>query len=185
MAKQYLDENGVKQLWGKCKNTFALKGGSDETGSFKLSSPTSAIKIRTQRCKYRFTNNQLIFDVNLVLDNASDSSVSVYTLSSENISYLFSQTILENLRDFNGNPCVQSDTSWGYIAYGSSRDVITLHDGAWFASLPSSHDFLIGLCRDWAGAGAAMYLMCPPGYTFAGNSSLTLQARLVVSLYSD
>lgn len=32
MAKQYLDANGVNQLWTKCKDTFALKnggGGSD------------------------------------------------------------------------------------------------------------------------------------------------------------
>ena len=187
MAKQYLDENGVKKLWGKCKDTFALKSGSGETGYFTLEPPVSSIKIRSQRCNYRFTNNQLIFDVNLVLDNVSDSSVSVYTLAAGDISYLFSQTILENLRDFNGNPCVQSDISWGYVAYGTSKDVIKLYnnDEGIFSSLPASSDFLIGLCRDYNGKGASMYLMCPPRYTFAGNSSLTLQARLTVSLYNN
>lgn len=29
MAKQYLDENGVKQLWGKCKDKFASKANLD------------------------------------------------------------------------------------------------------------------------------------------------------------
>ena len=66
------------------------------------------------------------------------------------------------------------------------KDVIKLYnDDGLFSGLPASSDFLIGLCRNWAGAGASMYLMCPPGYTFAGNSSLTLQARLVVSLYNN
>ena len=180
-SARYLKEIYVDRLYAN-----SIIGG-DETGSFKLEGTNSAIKIRKQRCKYRFTNNQLIFDVNIVLDNASDSSVSVYSLCATNISYLFSQTILENLRDFNGNPCVQSDTSWAYVAYGTSKDVIKLYDNdeGIFSGLPPSRDFLIGLCRDWAGKGAAMYLMCPPGYTFAGNSSLTLQARLTVSLYNN
>ena len=180
-SAKYLKEIYVDKLHANSVNI------NEETGSFKLEGTRSEIKVRKQRCKYRFTNNQLIFDVNIVLDNASDSSVSVYSLCATNISYLFSQTITENLRDFNGNPCFQSDKSWAYIAYGTSKDVIKLYNNGegMFSGLPSSSDFLIGLCRDWAGAGAAMYLMCPPGYTFAGNSSLTLQARLVVSLYSD
>lgn len=180
-SARYLKEIYVDKLHANSVNI------NEETGSFKLSSPTSQIKVRTQRCKYRFTNNQLIFDVNLVLDNVDDRSVSVYTLATENISYLFSQTILENLRDFNGNPCVQSDTSWGYIAYGSSKDVIILNniDIGKFSGLPASKDLVIGLCRDYNGKGASMYLMCPPQYTFSANSSLILQARLTVSLYND
>lgn len=180
-SAKYLKEIYVDNLHANSVNI------NEETGSFKLEGTNSAIKVKKQRCKYRFTNNQLIFDINLVLDNVSDSSVSVYTLAAGDISYLFSQTILENLRDFNGNPCVQDDKSWAYVAYGTSKDVIKLYDNdeGIFSGLPASRDFLIGLCRNWAGRGADMYLMCPPGYTFAGNSSLTLQARLVVSLYSD
>ena len=180
-SAKYLKEIYVDNLHANSVNI------NEETGSFKLEGTRSEIKVRKQRCKYRFTNNQLIFDVNIVLDNASDSSVQVYSLCATNISYLFSQTITENLRDFNGNPCFQSDKSWAYIVYGTSKDVIKLYNNGegMFSGLPSSSDFLIGLCRDWAGAGADMYLMCPPGYTFAGNSSLTLQARLVVSLYNN
>ena len=76
-----------------------------------------------------------------------------------------------------------TEKDYEYVA----KDVIKLYnDGnGQFSGLPASSDFLIGLCRNWAGAGAIMYLMCPPGYTFPANSSLTLQARLVVSLYSD
>ena len=180
-SAKYLKEIYVDKLHANSVNI------NEETGSFKLEGTRSEIKVRKQRCKYRFTNNQLIFDVNIVLDNASDSSVSVYSLCGTNISYLFSQTILENLRDFNGNPCVQSDTSWSYIAYGSSKDVIILNniDIGKFSGLPASKDLVIGLCRDLAGKGASMYIMCPPGYTFVGNSSLILQARLVVSLYNN
>lgn len=127
MAKQFLDENGVTQLWGKCKETFALKGGSDETGSFTLESGADDVKIRTQRCKYRSTGNQLIFDVNLVLDNVLDASVSMYTIAKNyDISFLFSAIVQENLRDFNGKPCTQNDMSWAYVSYGSSKDVVKL-----------------------------------------------------------
>ena len=127
----------------------------------------------------------MIFDVNIVLDNVSDSSVAVYSLCSTNISYLFSQTILENLRDFNGNPCVQSDLSWAWVGYGSSKDAIPLYAGGLFASLPAIYSLTIGMCRDSNGKGANLYVLSPSGYTFAGNSSLTLQARLVVSLYNN
>ena len=180
-SAKYLKEIYVDNLHANSVNI------NEETGSFELEGTRSEIKVRKQRCKYRFTNNQLIFDVNIVLDNASNSSVSVYSLCVTNIGYLFSPTIQKNLRDFNGNPCVQNNESWSYVAYGTSKDVIKLYnDGnGQFSGLPASSDFLIGLCRNWAGAGAIMYLMCPPGYTFPANSSLTLQARLVVSLYSD
>ena len=185
MAKQYLDENGVKQLWGKCKDTFALKGGSEETGSFELRGDSSQIKVRTQRCKYRFTKNELIFDIYAVLDNVSSSSVQVYSICKADIYNLFSQSILERLRDVNGNPCVQSNLSWAWVGYGSSKDAVPLHAGGLFSAIPAIFSFTIGMCRDSNGKGATLYVLSPSGYTFAGNSSLPLQARLVVSLYSD
>ena len=108
-----------------------------------------------------------------------------YGICKADVHNLFSQSIVERLRDVNGNPCVQSDLSWAWVGYGSSKDVIPLHAGGLFASLPAIYSLTIGMCRDSNGKGANLYVMSPSGYTFAGNSSLTLQARLVVSLHSD
>lgn len=181
MAKQFLDEAGVTTLWTKCKDTFALNG---ESGSFAFYSPNSKIKIRTQRCKFHVDGNNLTFDANLVLDNVTESAVSTYNLGYAT-AHVLPANVREKLIDFNGNPYAISNSDWGYVSYGSSKDVIILHDGGSFGALPLSKDLLFGLCRESNGDDAALYILCPPGYSFPANSTLTLQARLVVSLYDN
>ena len=177
-SAKYLKEIYVDNLHANIIN-------DEETGSFELKGDASQIKVRTQRCKYRFTKNELIFDIYAVLDNVSSSSVQLYSICKADIRNLFSQTILERLRDVNGNPCVQSDLSWAWVGYGSSKDAVPLHAGGLFSAIPAIYSFTIGMCRDSNGKGADLYVLSPSGYNFAGNSSLPLQARLVVSLYSD
>ena len=177
-STRYLKEIYVDKLHANIIN-------DEETGSFELKGDASQIKVRKQRCKYRFTKNELIFDIYAVLDNVSSSSVLAYGICKADVHNLFSQSILERLRDVNGNPCVQSDLSWAWVGYGSSKDAIPLHAGGLFASLPAIYSLTIGMCRDSNGKGATLYVLSPSGYTFAGNSSLTLQARLVVSLYNN
>ena len=177
-SAKYLKEIYVDKLNANIIN-------DEETGSFELKGDASQIKVRTQRCKYRFTKNELIFDIYAVLDNVSSSSVKVYSICKADIRNLFSQSILERLRDVNGNPGIQSDLSWAWVAYGSSKDVVPLYAGGLFASVPAIYSLMIGMCRDSNGKGANLYILSPSGYTFAGNSSLTLQARLVVSLYNN
>ena len=177
-SARYLKEIYVDNLHANIIN-------DEETGSFELEGGASQIKVRTQRCKYRFTKNELIFDIYAVLDNVSSSSVQAYSICTADIRNLFSQSILERLRDVNGNPCVQSDLSWAWVAYGSSKDAVPLHAGGVFSAIPAIYSFTIGMCRDWNGKGALLYVLSPSGYNFAGNSSLPLQARLVVSLYNN
>lgn len=177
-SSKYLKEIYVDKLNANIIN-------DEETGSFELGENGSQIKVRTQRCKYRFTKNELIFDIYAVLDNVSSSSVQVYSICKADVYNLFSQSILERLRDVNGNPCVQSNLSWAWVGYGSSKDAVPLHAGGLFSAIPAIYSFTIGMCRDWNGKGAVLYVLSPSGYTFAGNSSLPLQARLVVSLYNN
>ena len=176
-AAKYLKEIYVDNLHANIIN-------DEETGSFELVGDASQIKVRKQRCKYRFTKNELIFDIYAVLDNVS-SSVLVYGICKADIYNLFSRSILERLRDVNGNPCIQSNSSWAWVGYGSSKDAVPLRAGGLFSSIPAIYSFTIGMCRDSNGKGANLYILSPSGYTFAGNSSLTLQARLVVSLYNN
>ena len=177
-SARYLKEIYVDNLHANIIN-------DEETGSFELEGGASQIKVRTQRCKYRFTKNELIFDIYAVLDNVSSSSVQLYSICKADIRNLFSQSILERLRDVNGNPGVQSDLSWAWVGYGSSKDAVPLHAGGVFSAIPAIYSFTIGMCRDWNGKGALLYVLSPSGYTFPANSSLPLQARLVVSLYNN
>ena len=177
-SARYLKEIYVDNLHANIIN-------DEETGSFELEGGASQIKVRTQRCKYRFTKNELIFDIYAVLDNVSSSSVQLYSICKADIRNLFSQSILERLRDVNGNPGVQSDLSWAWVGYGSSKDAVPLHAGGVFSAIPAIYSFTIGMCRDWNGKSALLYVLSPSGYNFAGNSSLPLQARLVISLYNN
>lgn len=177
-SSKYLKEIYVDKLHANVIN-------DEETGSFELRGDVSQIKVQKQRCKYRFTKNELIFDIYAVLDNVSSSSVLLYGICTANVYNLFSQSILERLRDVNGNPCIQSDLSWAWVGYASSKDAIPLHAGGLFSAIPATYSLTIGMRRDSNGKGAYLQVISPSGYTFAGNSSLPLQARLVVSLYNN
>ena len=114
MAKQYLDENGVKQLWGKCKDTFALKSGSEPTKTpFTLISLSDVLVISSANNFVLDMGNALIINVNVDFQNISANVLtpSDYGFAVANVGVALPGNSFGKITDFNGTKLSETSTT--------------------------------------------------------------------------